>query len=48
MTIFPTVLRSLPMRFDPNISGLEERADLNSVSMDEIHGIFTTYEMRTE
>ena len=22
--------------------------DLNSISMDELHGIFTTYEMRTE
>jgi hypothetical protein len=36
------------MRFDPKISTLEERSDLNSISMDELHGIFTTYEMRTE
>jgi hypothetical protein len=36
------------MRFDPKISSLEEREDLDSVSMDELHGIFTTYEMRTE
>jgi hypothetical protein len=42
------VLRSFPMRFDPKISTLEEREDLNSISMDELHGIFTTYEMRTE
>jgi hypothetical protein len=46
--IFQKVLRSLSMRFDPNISTLEERADLNSISMDELHGIFTAYEMRTE
>jgi hypothetical protein len=39
---------SLRMRFDPNISALEERADLKSISMDELHGIFTTYEMRNE
>ena len=26
----------------------EERLDLNSISMDEMHGIFTAYEMRTE
>ena len=45
--IVQNVLRSLPMRFDPKISALEERADLNSTSMDELHGIFTTYEMRT-
>jgi hypothetical protein len=36
------------MRFDPKISSLEERTDLDSKSMDEIHGIFTTYEMRIE
>jgi hypothetical protein len=47
-TISKKVLRSLPMRFDPKISALEERVDLDSISMDELHGIFTTYEMRTE
>jgi hypothetical protein len=36
------------MIFNPNISELEERLDLNSISMDELHGIFTAYEMRTE
>jgi hypothetical protein len=46
--IVQKVLRSLPMRFDPKISTLEERSDLNSISMDELHGIFTAYEMRTE
>jgi hypothetical protein len=46
--IVQKVLRSLPMRFDPKISALEERANLNSISMDELHGIFTAYEMRTE
>jgi hypothetical protein len=46
--IVQKVLRSLPMRFKPKISTLEERSDLNSISMDELHGIFTTYEMRTE
>jgi hypothetical protein len=45
--IVQKVLRSLPMRFDPNISSLEERADLSTISMDELHGIFTAYEMRT-
>jgi hypothetical protein len=46
--IVQKVLRSIPMRFDPKISTLEEREDLNSISMDKLHGIFTTYEMRTE
>jgi hypothetical protein len=46
--IVQKILRSLPMRFDPNISSLEEREDLSMLSMDELHGIFTTYEMRIE
>jgi hypothetical protein len=46
--IVQKVLRSLPMRFDPKLSALEEREDMNSISMDELHGIFTAYEMRTE
>jgi hypothetical protein len=45
--IVQKVLRYLPMRFDPKISALEERSDLNSIIMDELHGIFTAYEMRT-
>jgi hypothetical protein len=46
--IVQKVLRSLPMRLNPKISALEERQDLNSISMDDLHGIFTAYEMRTE
>jgi hypothetical protein len=36
------------MIFDSKISALEERDDLESISMDELHGIFIVYEMRTE
>jgi hypothetical protein len=46
--IVQKVLRSLPMRFNPKISTQEERSDLNSISMEELHGIFTAYEMITE
>jgi hypothetical protein len=46
--IFQKVLISLPMRFYPKISALEERVDLDSISMDELHGIFTAYEMRSK
>jgi hypothetical protein len=46
--IVQKVLRSLPMRFNPKILTLEERLDLNSIIMDELHGIFTSYEMRNE
>jgi hypothetical protein len=46
--IVQKILRSLPTRFNPKISTLEERSDLDSISMDELHGIFIAYEMRTE
>jgi hypothetical protein len=46
--IVQKVLRSLPMRFNSKISALEEISDLISISMDELHGIFTAYEMRTK
>jgi hypothetical protein len=36
------------VRFEPKISTLEERSNINSISMEELHGIFTTYEMRTK
>jgi hypothetical protein len=39
-------ISSLPMIFGPNISALEEREDLGTISMDELHGIFTTYEIK--
>jgi hypothetical protein len=40
--IVQKVLRSLPMRFDMNISSLEEREYMGTISMDALHGIFTT------
>ena len=36
------------MRFDSKVLALEERKDLDKLSMDELHGILTTYEMRTK
>ena len=42
------ILRSLPMIFDSKVSALEERKDMDKLSMDELHGILTTYEMRTK
>jgi hypothetical protein len=36
------------MIFDSKISSLEERANLGTLSMDKLHGIFTTYDMRTK
>ena len=42
------LLRSLSMRFDSNISTLEERVDLTTMTIYELHGTLTTYEMRTD
>ena len=41
------IFKSLPMRFECKISSLEEREDLDTLSVDELHGIITTYKMRT-
>jgi len=45
-TIVQKVLRSLPDIFDSKISIIEEAKDLDTLKMDELHGILTTYEMR--
>jgi hypothetical protein len=43
--IVQIVLRSLPMRFNPKISTLEDRKELDKLTMDELHEILTSYEM---
>eukprot|EP00253_Pinus_taeda_P029739 PITA_29739 len=45
-TIVQKVLRSLPDRFDSKISAIEEEKDIDTLKMDELHGILTVYEMR--
>jgi len=42
------ILRTLPLRFNPKISSIEEFKDLNTLAMDELLGILTAYEMRIE
>lgn len=46
--IVQKILRYLPIRFDSKISAIEERADLHTMIVDELHGILTAYEMRTQ
>jgi hypothetical protein len=46
--IVQKILRSLSMRFDLKISAIEERSNLNTMTMDELHGTLTAYEMRIE
>jgi hypothetical protein len=45
--IVQKILRSLPMRYDAKISSIEDRPELDKLTVDQLHGIFTTYEMRT-
>ena len=35
------------MKYESKVSTLEEQDDLKKVTVDEVHGILTTYEMRT-
>jgi hypothetical protein len=34
------------MRYDAKISTIEDRSDLDTLTVDQLHGIFTAYEMR--
>eukprot|EP00253_Pinus_taeda_P017654 PITA_17654 len=45
-TIVQKVLRSLLDRFDSKISTIEEIKDLDTLKMDELHGILAAYEMK--
>ena len=40
------VLRTLPMRYDLKVSTLKEWDDIEKLTIDEVHGILTAYEMR--
>ncbi|KAH9304874.1 hypothetical protein KI387_009278, partial [Taxus chinensis] len=40
------VLRSLTPRFDSKVSTIEEAKDLTLLTMDDLHGTLTAYEMR--
>ena len=45
-TVVQKVLRSLADIFDSKISVIEEAKDLDTLKMDELHGILIAYEMR--
>ena len=45
-TIVQKILRSIPDRFDSKVSAIEEMKDLDTLKMDELHGILIAYEMR--
>jgi hypothetical protein len=41
------ILSPLPIRYDAKISRIEDRLELDKLTVDQLHGIFTAYEMRT-
>ena len=40
------ILRSLPNKFNPKVSAIEEMNDLKTLSIDQLLGTLTAYEMR--
>ena len=40
------ILRSLPSRFNPKVSDIEETTDSETLTRNELFGNLTTYEMR--
>jgi hypothetical protein len=41
-------LKSLPLRYDVKVLIIEETRDLTKMTIDELRGTLTTYEMRTD
>ena len=44
--IVQNILRSLPSRFNPKVSAIEETADWETLTMNQLLGNLTVYEMR--
>ena len=44
--IVDKVLRTLPMVYNPKVSTLEDREDINKLTLDELYGILIAYELR--
>ena len=43
--IVEKTLRTLPMLYNPKVSTLEDPDNLSQLTMDELYGILTTYEL---
>ena len=46
VTLVEKVLRSLSAKFESKVSAIEEKQDLQTITMTQLHGILTTFEMR--
>jgi len=42
------ILRTLPARFNPKVSVVEEKDNLDTLNLSQLHGILIAYEMRTD
>eukprot|EP00253_Pinus_taeda_P003434 PITA_03434 len=45
-TLVEKVLRSLSAKFESKVSAIEEKQDLQTITMKQLHGILTAFEMR--
>eukprot|EP00253_Pinus_taeda_P002600 PITA_02600 len=46
VTLVEKVLRSLPAKFESKVSAIEEKKDPKTITMTQLHGILTAFEMR--
>eukprot|EP00253_Pinus_taeda_P019940 PITA_19940 len=46
VTLFEKVLRSLSSKFESKVSAIEEKQNLQSITMSQLHEILTLFEMR--
>ena len=44
--IVDKILRTVPMVYNPKVSTLEDQENLSTLTLDELYGILTTYELR--
>lgn len=45
-TVVENILRSLTPKFDSKVSAIEGMQDFNNLTIEQLHGILTSYEMR--
>eukprot|EP00253_Pinus_taeda_P023177 PITA_23177 len=46
VTLFEKILRSLSAKFESKVSAIEEKQDLQTITMTQLHGTLTAFEMR--
>ena len=46
VTLVEKILRSLSSKFESKVSAIEEKQDLQNITMTQLHGILTAFEIR--